>query len=76
MQPISENKLRIPLKEGQQANIIEILPGKLITRKRLDVVDVKEGYFQSNPENDYIKMVVCERHHRTGNVGLGIVHGA
>ena len=75
MQPISENKLRIPLKEGQQANIIEILPGKLITRKRLDVVDVKDGYFQSNPEKDYIKMVVCERHHRTGNVGLGIVHG-
>ena len=75
MQPISKNKLRIPLKEGQQANIIEILPGKLITRKRLDVVDVKDGYFQSNPEKDYIKMVVCERHHRTGNVGLGIVHG-
>ena len=75
MQPISENKLRIPLKEGQQANIIEILPGKLITRKRLDVVDVKDGYFQSNPEKDYIKMVVCERHHRTGNLGLGIVHG-
>ena len=75
MQPISENKLQIPLKEGQQANIIEILPGKLITRKRLDVVDVKDGYFQSNPEKDYIKMVVCERHHRTGNVGLGIVHG-
>ena len=75
MQPISKNKLQIPLKEGQQANIIEILPGKLITRKRLDVVDVKDGYFQSNPEKDYIKMVVCERHHRTGNVGLGIVHG-
>ena len=75
MQPISKNKLQIPLKEGQQANIIEILPGKLITRKRLDVVDVKDGYFQSNPEKDYIKMVVCERHHQTGNVGLGIVHG-
>ena len=75
MQPISKNKLQIPLKEGQQANIIEILPGKLITRKRLDVVDVKGGYFQSNPEKDYIKMVVCERHHRTRNVGLGIVHG-
>ena len=75
MQPISKNKLQIPLKEGQQANIIEISPGKLITRKRLDVVDVKDGYFQSNPEKDYIKMVVCERHHQTGNVGLGIVHG-
>ena len=75
MQHISKNKLQIPLKVGQQATIIEILPGKLITRKRLDVVDVKDGYFQSNPEKDYIKMVVCERHNQTGNVGLGIVHG-
>ena len=75
MQPISKNKLQIHLKEGQQANIIEISPGKLITRKRLDVVDVKDGDFQSNPKKDYIKMVVCERHHQTGNVGLGIVHG-
>ena len=75
MQPISKEKLQIPLKAGQQANIIEILPGKLITRKRLDVVDVEEGFFKSNPKKDYIKMVVCERHHRTGNVGLGIVHG-
>jgi len=75
MQPVSKNKLQIPLKAGQQANIIEILPGKLITRKRLDVVDVKDGFFQSNPKKDYIKMVVCERHNQTGNVGLGIVHG-
>ena len=75
MQPISKSKLQIPLKVGQQAAIIEILPGKLITRKRLDVVDVKDGYFKSNPEKDYIKMVVCERHHQTGDVGLGIVHG-
>ena len=74
MQPISK-ELQIPLKAGQQANIIEILPGKLITRKRLDVVDVEEGFFKSNLKKDYIKMVVCERHHRTGNVGLGIVHG-
>ena len=75
MQQISKKQLQIPLKAGQQANIIEILPGKLITRKRLDVVDVKDGFFQSNPEKDYIKMVVCERHNQTGNVGLGIVHG-
>ena len=75
MEPILKNQLQIPLKNGQRANIIEILPGKLITRKRLDVVDVKDWYFQSNVKKDYIKMVVCERHHRTGNVGLGIVHG-
>ena len=44
-------------------------------KKRVDLVDIKDGSFKSNPEKDYIKMVVCERHHQTGNVGLGIVHG-
>lgn len=72
---ITERMLQIPLKEGQKANIIEILPGKLITRKRVDFVDIKEGVFLSNPEKDYLKMAVCERHKSTGNVGLGIVHG-
>ncbi|WP_045519267.1 adenine deaminase [Neobacillus niacini] len=72
---ITERMLQIPLKEGQKANIIEILPSKLITRKRVDFVDIKEGVFLSNPEKDYLKMAVCERHKSTGNVGLGIVHG-
>ncbi|MEH7112527.1 adenine deaminase [Neobacillus niacini] len=72
---ITEEMLRIPLEEGQKANIIEILPGKLITLKRVDFVDIKEGVFQSNPEKDYLKMAVCERHRSTGNIGLGIVHG-
>ncbi|KGM46151.1 adenine deaminase [Neobacillus niacini] len=72
---ITEEMLNIPLKEGQKANIIEILPGKLITRKRVDFADSKDGFFISNPKKDYLKMAVCERHKRTGNVGLGIVHG-
>ncbi|MEH7181259.1 adenine deaminase [Neobacillus vireti] len=72
---ITEKMLQIPLVEGQKANIIEILPGKLITRKRVDFVETKEGLFLSNPEKDYLKMAVCERHKSTGNVGLGIVHG-
>lgn len=72
---ITEEMLRISLKEGQKANIIEILPGKLITRKRVDYVDIEEGAFLSNTEKDYLKMAVCERHKNTGNVGIGIVHG-
>jgi adenine deaminase len=75
IQPITTEMLQIPLKEGQKANIIEILPGKIITRKRVDHVDIEAGCFKSNLEKDYVKMLVCERHHHTGNVGLGIVHG-
>lgn len=72
---ITKEMLQIPLQEGQQAQIIEILPGKIITKKRVDHVEIEKGYFKSNLEKDYLKMAVCERHKRTGNVGLGIVHG-
>jgi adenine deaminase len=72
---VTDKMLQIPLVEGQKANIIEILSGKLITRKRVDYVETKEGLFLSNTEKDYLKMAVCERHKSTGNVGLGIVHG-
>ncbi|MBM4761093.1 adenine deaminase [Bacillus sp. B15-48] len=75
MEEVTKNRLQIPLKENEKANIIEILPGKIITRKKVDVVDVEEGFFKSNVEKDYLKIAVCERHKRTGNIGLGIVHG-
>jgi adenine deaminase len=75
IKPISKELLQIPLNKGQNANIIEILPGKIITKKRVDTVDLEDGYFKPNLEKDYLKMVVCERHKQTGNVGLGIVHG-
>jgi adenine deaminase len=75
IQPISKEMLQIPLEEGQKANIIEILPGKILTKKRIDTVDLEDGYFKPNLVKDYLKIVVCERHKETGNVGLGIVHG-
>lgn len=75
LQSISKEMLRIPIKDQQKAHIIEILPGKIITKKRIDYVDQEDGFFKPNLEKDYLKMVVCERHNHTGHVGLGIVHG-
>jgi adenine deaminase len=33
------------------------------------------GYVVSDPSRDLLKMAVIERHHATGNVGLGLVWG-
>ncbi len=32
-----------------------------------------EGCFQPRPDQDILKLVVIERHHATGNIGLGLV---
>ncbi len=35
----------------------------------------ENGYVVSDPERDVLKMAVIERHHATGNTGLGLVKG-
>ncbi len=33
----------------------------------------KDGYFEYHPDLDILKLAVVERHHATGNIGLGLV---
>lgn len=75
MKPISKEALQISIADGQLANVIEIIPNQLITKKRIEKVHTKNGVFQANVADDQIKIAVCERHHATGGVGLGIVKG-
>lgn len=75
MKPISKEALQIIIADGQLANVIEIIPNQLITKKSIEKVLTKNGLFQANVADDQIKIAVCERHHATGGVGLGIVKG-
>jgi adenine deaminase len=72
---LTEKDLSIDIGHTQKANIIEIIPNKLITNKRMETVEVKDGYFYPSIEKDQQKLVVVERHKHTGNIGLGIVKG-
>ena len=36
---------------------------------------IRNGEVVSDTERDVLKMAVCERHHNTGNIGLGFVYG-
>lgn len=74
LKEFSINKLTIPLRHNR-ANIIEINPNSLLTNHIVEEVQVKQNEFQSSVENDQLKMAVVERHHLTGNIGLGIVKG-
>jgi adenine deaminase len=55
--------------------VIEIVPGQIITRKVMEEARVEDGQVLANTERDILKLAVVERHHATGNVGLGLVKG-
>ncbi len=75
MKDITVEDLRIKLDNNQKANIISIIPNSIVTKHKVQKVAVKDGYFQTSAQNDLLKMIVIERHHKTGNIGLGILHG-
>ncbi len=55
--------------------VIEIVPGQIVTRKRVDKVKVEDGAIMPDTERDILKLVVVERHRASGNIGLGLVKG-
>jgi adenine deaminase len=58
------------------ARVIGAIPEQVITEDlRLEPM-VDDGRVVSDPDRDLLKMAVIERHHGTGNVGLGLVRGA
>ncbi|HEY6552301.1 MAG TPA: adenine deaminase, partial [Vicinamibacteria bacterium] len=60
---------------GTQARVIGAIPDQLITHHLIREVPVRDGWAQADPERDLLKMAVIERHHGTGNIGLGFVQG-
>lgn len=74
MKELHKNDLQIHL-SSDLCNVIEIVPNSLMTYHRVQKVDINEGKFSSSISKDQLKMAVIERHHSTGNIGLGIVKG-
>ena len=55
--------------------VIEIIPGQIITKKRVEKVKIKNGVVLPDLKEDVLKLVVVERHKASGNIGLGLVKG-
>jgi len=60
---------------GETLPVIELVPGQIITRKRLEKVKVADGVVLPDTDRDILKLVVVERHRASGNIGLGLVKG-
>ncbi len=74
IKPFTIEALRL-LASGETEPIIEIVPGQIITRKRVAPVKVIDGVVVPDTSDDILKLVVVERHKTTGNIGLGLVTG-
>ncbi|HSI68007.1 MAG TPA: adenine deaminase [Planococcus sp. (in: firmicutes)] len=73
--PFQKENLQIPMNGKIHANIMEIIPNSLITEHRIQDVTQTNGMFIADMSKDLLKAAVFERHHATGNIGLGIVKG-
>ena len=71
---ISEADLRIPGKAGT-VEVVGIEPGQITTKHLREEALLRNGELVADPGRDLLKLVVIERHHASGHVGLGFVKG-
>ncbi|PSL41806.1 adenine deaminase [Planomicrobium soli] len=65
----------IQMEKSTKANVIGINPNNLVTEHLIEEVEVVNGQFVASVKKDLLKIAVIERHHASGNIGLGIVKG-
>ena len=74
IKPFTVEALRVAASGGSQP-VIEVVPGQIITRRKVAKVKVVGGAVGADISRDILKLVVVERHKATGNIGLGLVSG-
>jgi adenine deaminase len=74
IKPFNKEALRLEA-SGEAEPVIEIVPGQIITRKRVEKVKISEEVIVPDISRDILKLAVVERHRATGNIGLGLVKG-
>jgi len=71
---IDRDTFRIPARPGR-VRVIGVVPGQIVTRSLVLDPTVENGLAVADPARDMAKLAVIERHHATGNVGLGFIQG-
>jgi adenine deaminase len=74
VKPFTKDALRLRA-SGERRPVIAVVPGQIITRRKLQKVRAVDGFITSDTGRDILKAVVVERHRATGNIGIGLVTG-
>lgn len=61
--------------KNNKVKVIELIENNVTTTKVIREVKVEKGIYVHDNNRDILKLAVVERHHYTGNVGLGFVEG-
>jgi len=60
---------------GEKIRVIDILPDQIVTEEISVNANIKDGFLESDIDNDILKIVVIERHQATGRIGKAFVRG-
>jgi adenine deaminase len=72
--PIGAKSLEIRSKSSK-ARVIGVIPDQIITRSMVCDVKADDGIIVADTDRDILRIAIVERHHATGNIGLGLVNG-
>ena len=70
---VAPDDFKIKLK-GRRANVIRLLKDNVVTEKVVREIESENGDVKLCG-TDLLKLAVVERHHGTGNIGLGLLEG-
>ncbi|HEX3721654.1 MAG TPA: adenine deaminase [Nitrolancea sp.] len=73
MAPLDIDQLRPVASEHMVA--VGAIPGQIVTQKLEVQPKIEDGRLVADVDRDLLKLVVVERHHATGRVGVGLVSG-
>jgi len=58
-----------------RGKVIDVTPDQLTTGRAVLPLHIRDGCAIADPSRDICKLIVAERHHATGNVGVGFARG-
>lgn len=61
--------------EGTTANIIEVMPGQIVTKRARDKAPISDGKVVADTDRDILKIAVIERHKGTGAYTVALIRG-
>jgi adenine deaminase len=74
MKPFGKGELLLKA-DSNTWPVIEVISGQIITHKFDQEVKILDGNILVDVGHDVLKLVVVERHHASGNIGLGLIKG-
>ena len=60
---------------GERIRVIGTVQDQVVTEHLIEPAHIVAGFAESDVERDILKYAMVERHHATGNIGLGFIKG-